>query len=90
VMTAVERRLLLERLIKALQHGVITVELVNWLPGQPYRRAAKERILESTLTTLVRDCEATDGVWLYWWLGGSRSARSSTWSTWSIGSVTWC
>jgi hypothetical protein len=67
-MTSEERHLLLKRLVDALQRGVITVELVNWLPGQPYWQVTKERMPRSTVAAQVREYEATDGVWLYWWL----------------------
>lgn len=66
MMTPDEKQILLERLILALQHGEITVELVNRLPEQ----AAEADIPEpkATITARVRDYEATGGVWLYWWL----------------------
>jgi len=67
-MTPEERQLLLERLINALQRGVISVELVNWFPGQQSRWVTKEHMPRSTVTARVRDYEAIDGVWLYWWL----------------------
>jgi hypothetical protein len=68
VMTPEEQQLLLGRLAKALQRGVITVELVNWFPGQPYQWLAEEYVSRSTVTARVRDYEPSNGVWLYWWL----------------------
>jgi hypothetical protein len=68
VMTPEGRQVLRERLSEALQRGMITVELVNQLPGQPYRWVAKEHASEPTITARVRDYVATDGAWLYWWL----------------------
>jgi hypothetical protein len=66
-MTPEERQILLERLAIALQRGVVTVELVNQIPGQPYRWVAKERTSKPTITAQVRDYQATDDAWLYWW-----------------------
>ena len=68
MMTPEGRQVLRERLAEALQRGLITVELVNQLPGQPYRWMVKEPTSKPTLTARVRDYAAADGVWLYWWL----------------------
>ena len=68
MMTPEERQLLLERLVNALQRGVISVELVNWFPGQPHRWVTQEHLPGLTVTARVRDYEAADSVWLYWWL----------------------
>jgi hypothetical protein len=67
VMTPEGRQILLERLAEALQRGVIAAELVNLLPGQPYRWVARQNIPKATFTARIRDYAATDGLWLYWW-----------------------
>jgi hypothetical protein len=66
-MTPEEQQILLKHLLTALQCGVVTVELVNCLPGQPYPRPANEYMPKPTVTARVREYEGTDGVWLYWW-----------------------
>jgi hypothetical protein len=66
-MTPEERQILLERLAIALQRGVITVELVNRFPEQPSRRIEKKDMTLPAITGRVRNYQATDGVWLYWW-----------------------
>jgi hypothetical protein len=65
VMTPKEKQILLGRLIVAMQRGVITVELVNRLLEQTAEADMPES--KATITARVRDYEATDGAWLYWW-----------------------
>jgi len=68
VMTPEERQLLLERLVNALQRGLISVELVNWFPGQPQPvgDAGASAGVDGHRTSA--GYEAADSVWLYWWL----------------------
>ncbi len=66
-MTPDEQQMLLERLAGALQRGLVMVELVNRLPGQPEQRVAKEGPAAPAITARVRDYHANDGLWLCWW-----------------------
>lgn len=67
MMTADEQAILLERLLEALHRGVVTVELVNWLPGQPWHLIQGPDMPIPTITARIRKYEPRDGVWLYWW-----------------------
>lgn len=67
MMTPEEQQLLLKRLVGALQRGMVTVELINCLPGQPHWRVADEHRPRSTVTARIREYEPTDGMWLFWW-----------------------
>jgi hypothetical protein len=67
MMTADERAILLERLLEALHRGIVTVELVNWFPGQPWHLMYGAGIPLPTITARIREYEPRNGVWLYWW-----------------------